>query len=163
MAGCAAVRVHPLGRVVEIDALPDGGVAASCGLEAGEPAAAVTALGAAAASDAALDNAAAPGAAVGGPAIRVAAIGVLAAGDGGSGDGGELPAAGKWLPLGSRPAVPWMVALRLGFPPASLKALAKSWLLAPGAAESDAAELSWLASLPNCEWETGGVAFIPVK
>jgi hypothetical protein len=34
-----------------------------------------------------------------------------------------------------------MAALRLGFPPASLRALAKSWLLAPVAAESGAAEL----------------------
>jgi hypothetical protein len=40
------------------------------------------------------------------------------------------------------PVVRWFAGLRIGLPPASLKALAKSWLLAPVAAESDAGALS---------------------
>jgi len=85
----------------------------------------------------------APGAAVDVPAAGGTASGAAAAGGGGgNGAGEELPPAGRWPPLESTPpAVMWIEVLRLGFPPASLKALAKSWLWAPIAPEFAAAAL----------------------
>jgi len=77
------------------------------------------------------------------PAAGGTASGAAAAGGGGgNGAGEELPPAGRWPPLESTPpAVMWIEVLRLGFPPASLKALAKSWLWAPIAPEFAAAAL----------------------
>jgi len=132
-AGCAIAPADPA---------PDGGS------EGGAATAVAAGVGAAAADPGASDP----------------AVGAPAAGSGGGkGDGEDLPATGSWPPLGCMPAGVGAVVLRLGFAPASFNALAKSWLWAPTTVEFVAVALLWLASLPNCGWETGGVAFISVK
>jgi hypothetical protein len=71
--------------------------------------------------------------AAGDPAAGDPAAGAPAAG--GNGDGEDLPATGRWPPLGSTPVGVCAAVLRLGFAPASFNALAKSWLWSPIAAE----------------------------
>jgi len=119
-AGCAVAPADATGAVTDIDPALDGGsemggaeaaVAAGAGAKAADPAAGDPAPGAPAA---------------GAP---------TAGGGGGKGDGEDLPATGRWLPLGSTPADVCAVVLRLGFAPASFNALAKSWLRAPIAPE----------------------------
>jgi hypothetical protein len=78
--------------------------------------------------------------------------------------GGRLPGGGNCPPLESASRGLLVVFLRAGLPPASFSAPAKSRLLAWDAWEpADAGALSCMASLLRCDWETGGVAFIPVK
>ena len=116
-AGCAVTPADPTGAVT--DPAPDGrsemGGAAAVAVAAGIGAAAAVAAGACAtAAD---------------PAARDPAAGAPAAdGGGGKGIGEDLPATGRWPPLGSTAAGMCAVVLRLGFAPASFNALAKSWL-----------------------------------
>jgi hypothetical protein len=105
-AGCAVAPADPSGAATDIDPALDGGS------EMGGAAAAVAA-------------------GVGDPAAAAPAAG----GGAGKGDGEDLPATGRWPPLGSPPAGVCAVVLRLGLAPASFNALAKSWLWAPIAAE----------------------------
>ena len=109
-AGCAVAPADATGAVTDIDPALDGG----------------SEMGGAEAPVAAGAGAKAADPAAGDPA---------AGGGGGKGDGEDLPATGRWLPLGSTPADVCAVVLRLGFAPASFNALAKSWLRAPIAPE----------------------------
>jgi hypothetical protein len=121
-----AVAPGPTGGVRDTEPAPAGGSGAA-GPAADDPGTGDPAAGAAADTPR-----------TGGPAAGTAAAG----GGGGNGDGEELPPAGRWLPLESTPpAVLCIEVLRLGFPPASLKALAKSWLWAPIVPEFAAAAL----------------------
>jgi hypothetical protein len=143
--GACGVSVPPLFDGA-VEATAEGGAAspaaasaaAGCAVAPADPSGAVTDI------DAALDD----GSEMGGAAAAVAAgagdpaAGAPAAGGGaGKGDGEDLPATGRWPPLGSTPAGVCAVVLRLGFAPASFNALAKSWLWAPIAAEFAAVAL----------------------
>jgi hypothetical protein len=111
-AGCAVTPADPTGAVRDIDASLDGRSEMCGAAGVGDPAA-------------------------GDPTAAAPAAG----GRGGKGDGEDLPATGRWPPLGSTPVGVRAVFLRLGFAPASFNALAKSWLWAPIAAEFAAAAL----------------------
>lgn len=113
-AGCAVAPADPTGAVMDVDPALDGGSKVG--------GAATVAAGA---------GAAATVAAAGDPTAGDPAAG----GGGGKGDGEDLPATGRWPPPESTPAGVRAVVLRPGFAPASFNALAKSWLLAPIAAE----------------------------
>jgi hypothetical protein len=126
-AGCAVTPADPTGTVTAIDAPLDGGSEMFGAAGAGAATAVAERIGAAR---------------VGDPAAGDPTAGAPAAGGGGGkGDGEDLPATGRWPPLGSTPVGVCAVVLRLGFAPASFNALAKSWLWAPIAAEFAAAAL----------------------
>jgi hypothetical protein len=126
-AGCAVTPADPTGAVTAIDA-PLDGRSEMCGTAgAGAATAVAERIGAARVCDPA----------AGDPTAGAPAAG----GSGGKGDGEDLPATGRWPPLGSTPVGVCAVVLRLGFAPASFNALAKSWLWAPIAAEFAAAAL----------------------
>lgn len=126
-AGCAVTPADPTGAVTAIDT-PLDGRSEMCGTAgAGAATAVAERIGAARVCDPA----------AGDPTAGAPAAG----GSGGKGDGEDLPATGRWPPLGSTPVGVCAVVLRLGFAPASFNALAKSWLWAPIAAEFAAAAL----------------------
>ena len=130
-ASCAVTPADPTGAVTDIDPALDGG--REIGGAAAAVAAGISTAGAVAAE---------AGAAAADPAAGDPAAGAPAAGGGaGKGVGEDLPATGKWPPLGSTPAGVRALVLRLGFAPASFNALAKSWLWAPTAVEFVAAAL----------------------
>jgi len=126
-AGCAVTPADPTGTVTAIDAPLDGGSEMFGAAGAGAATAVAERIGAARVCDPA----------AGDPTAGAPAAG----GSGGKGDGEDLPATGRWPPLGSTPVGVCAVVLRLGFAPASFNALAKSWLWAPIAAEFAAAAL----------------------
>jgi hypothetical protein len=121
--GCGVAPADPTGAVTDIDpALDDG-------REMGGAATAVAVgIGASTAVAAGVCDPAAGDPAAGDPAAGAPAAG-------GNGDGEDLPATGRWPPLGSTPVGVCAAVLRLGFAPASFNALAKSWLWSPIAAE----------------------------
>jgi hypothetical protein len=131
-AGCAVTPADPTGTVTAIDAPLDGRSEMFGAAGAGAATAVAERIGAARVGDPAVGDPAAGDPTAGAPA---------AGGGGGKGDGEDLPATGRWPPLGSTPVGVCAVVLRLGFAPASFNALAKSWLWAPIAAEFAAAAL----------------------
>ena len=131
-AGCAVTPADPTGAVTDIDA-PLDGRSEMCGAAT----AVAAGIGAATVVAAGVCDPAAGDAAGGDPAAGAPAAG----GGGGKADGEDLPATGRWPPLGSTPVGVCAVFLRPGFAPASFNALAKSWLWAPIAAEFAAAAL----------------------
>ena len=95
-------------------------------------------------------------------AATAAEASAFAGGGGVTATGGGLPGAGNELPPALEPCCLLAAFLRTGLSPASLRAVAKSWL--PGRLLADAAEAGasgWTASLEGCACNTGGAAFIP--
>ena len=141
--GCGVAPADPTGAVTDIDpALDDGremgGAATAVAVGIGAATAVAAGVGGVTATAAGIGAAMTVAAGVCDPAAGDPAAGDPAAGApaaGGNGDGEDLPATGRWPPLGSTPVGVCAAVLRLGFAPASFNALAKSWLWSPIAAE----------------------------
>ncbi len=125
-AGCAVAPDDPAGAMADVDPVLIGASMAAFAATADVSPAGSPAPGPPAAIGTGIGN---PVAAPPAAAATAAPAVVAAGGGGGNGDGEDLPATGRLPPLGSTLVAVCNVGLRLGFAPASFKALAKSWFV----------------------------------